>query len=125
MMFQITDKEVQVRLALDNPWWESSRISTPVSDWSHRAYFDAFRHLLSPESPNRAVVLMGPRRVGKTVMLLQTVQQLIDDGVEARRILYVSVDNPLYTGPGAGPAASPLHGVTRPRERQRALRDVR
>ena len=46
----------------------------------------------------RAVVLMGPRRVGKTVMLQQTIQRLIQDGASPKSILYVSVETPVYTG---------------------------
>ncbi|MEO8679317.1 MAG: ATP-binding protein [Vicinamibacterales bacterium] len=48
----------------------------------------------------RAVLLMGPRRVGKTVLLRHVVQRLIDSGVPPRRVCYVSVDHPLYNGLG-------------------------
>jgi len=41
---------------------------------------------------------MGPRRVGKTVMLHQAIQKLIDDGVSRQSILYVSLDTPIYVG---------------------------
>ena len=46
----------------------------------------------------RAVVLMGPRRVGKTVMVHHAIQALIDDGVPPRFIGYFSVDHPIYNG---------------------------
>ncbi len=41
---------------------------------------------------------MGPRRVGKTVMVHQVIARLIKEKVAPRRILYVSLDNPLYSG---------------------------
>ena len=41
---------------------------------------------------------MGPRRVGKTVMVHQAIAELIRKKVEPRRILYVPLDNPLYSG---------------------------
>jgi hypothetical protein len=41
---------------------------------------------------------MGPRRVGKTVLIHHAVQKLLEEGVEPRKILYVSVDHPLYNG---------------------------
>ena len=63
-----------------------------------RAYFDGFVKLVTESSVHRAVVLMGPRRVGKTVMIQQAVQRLIDDHVPAENIFYVSVDTPVYTG---------------------------
>jgi len=54
--------------------------------------------LVSQTGVNRAVVLLGSRRVGKTVILKQTVQALLDRGEQAERIFYVSIDNPIYTG---------------------------
>ena len=39
---------------------------------------------------------MGPRRVGKTVMLYHSIQHLIDDGVSPQNIIYVSVETPIY-----------------------------
>ena len=44
----------------------------------------------------RAIILMGPRRVGKTVMLYHTIQRLIDDGVSPQNIVYISVETPIY-----------------------------
>ncbi|MBK7943975.1 MAG: hypothetical protein IPJ85_01110 [Flavobacteriales bacterium] len=41
----------------------------------HRAFFDPFYRLVRSKT-RRAVVLMGPRRVGKTVMLHQAVKSL-------------------------------------------------
>src|SRR5690554_458788 len=39
---------------------------------------------------------MGPRRVGKTVMLFHSIQELIRNGVNPQRIFFVAVDNPIY-----------------------------
>ncbi|MFY9260892.1 MAG: ATP-binding protein [Gallionella sp.] len=44
------------------------------------------------------MVLMGPRRVGKTVMIYHAIHTLIAQGVEANRILYLSLETPIYTG---------------------------
>ena len=41
---------------------------------------------------------MGPRRVGKTVMIHHTVQALVDAGVAPKSICYFSVDHPIYNG---------------------------
>ncbi len=42
---------------------------------------------------------MGPRRVGKTVLLFQTIQELIDaKQADAKRICYISIETPIYTG---------------------------
>lgn len=97
-MLQITETEIKKRLAFDNPWWDEDAPSELRVDWPHRAYFNGFMRLVQQVNVNRAVVLMGPRRVGKTVMLTQAVQKLIEDGTLANRICYVSVDTPTYTG---------------------------
>ena len=39
---------------------------------------------------------MGPRRVGKTVMIYHTIQQLIADGVPPQKILYAAIETPIY-----------------------------
>ena len=41
---------------------------------------------------------MGPRRVGKTVMVYHSIRALLDANVDASRILYVSLETPIYTG---------------------------
>jgi uncharacterized protein len=45
----------------------------------------------------RAVVLIGPRRVGKTVILKHLVRRLLDNGAPGVAILYTSLDTPLYS----------------------------
>ena len=97
-MLQITEKEIKKRLAFDNPWWETGEIDEERRDWPRRAYFQGFARLVQQTAVNRAVVLMGPRRVGKTVMLTQAIQKLIDDEIDPSRVCYVSVDTPTYTG---------------------------
>ncbi|MCB0512676.1 MAG: ATP-binding protein, partial [Bacteroidetes bacterium] len=42
------------------------------------------------------LVLMGPRRVGKTVMLFHSIQQLIDKQINPQKIFFVGIDNPIY-----------------------------
>ena len=69
-MLQITEVEIIKRLAFDNPWWETGEIDENRRNWPRRAYFAGFMHLVQQAEVNRAVVLMGPRRVGKTVTML-------------------------------------------------------
>lgn len=45
-----------------------------------------------------STILMGPRRVGKTVLLHHLIQHLLDgERYDPRDIGYVSLDQPLYT----------------------------
>lgn len=98
-MQDIPRAQVRRRLETENPWWrEPYEVSPIYAHWTPRPYLDLFLPLLIQRSIRRAVVLMGPRRVGKTVLIHHAVQRLLADGVEPRRICYVSVDNPVYVG---------------------------
>ncbi len=98
-MREVSEKEIKKRLSFDNPWWEEGEgIDAETIGWPRRAYFEPFAKLVTDTRVRRAVVLMGPRRVGKTVMIQHTVQRLLDGGVPVGNIFYVSIDNPLFTG---------------------------
>ena len=95
----IPQHEVQRRLAADNPWWRAGQgIDAEEAAWPRRAYFPQFSSLTLDTSVRRAVVLVGPRRVGKTVMLKHLVARLLDEGVKGTQILFLSLDTPLYSG---------------------------
>lgn len=97
-MLRISDVEVQRRLDIDNPWWSDPQPPDRVKSWKERLYLPLLFDLVRQSTPNRAAVVMGPRRVGKTVMLFQTVYKLIASGVDPKTICYAAVDNPVYTG---------------------------
>ena len=44
---------------------------------------------------HRAIVLLGARRVGKTVMLHQLTGALLESGVSPEQVLYASIEQPL------------------------------
>ena len=96
-MFSVSEQEILRRLHTDSPWWED-RNDVRWKDSLKRVYFPPFFELIYEKKINRAVVLMGPRRVGKTVMVHQAVAELIRKRVDPKRILYVPLDNPLYSG---------------------------
>lgn len=100
-MKAVTDKEIKRKIEIENPWWgEQEGIDEFFTGMKHRAYLDSFYKLVKEREVRRAVVLMGPRRVGKTVMIYHTIQQLLDEGVEPKRICYISIDAPVYIGIG-------------------------
>jgi len=41
------------------------------------------------------VVLSGARQIGKSTLMLQMIQELLDNGVPAANILYVTFDHPI------------------------------
>ena len=96
-MLRVSEEEILQRLRTDSPWWEN-RKDIRWKDAPKRVYFDPFFELIYERKVNRATVLMGPRRVGKTVMVHQAIAELIKKKIEPKRILYVPLDNPLYSG---------------------------
>lgn len=98
-MKEISEKEIIRKITLENPWWdEGVSIDEYFSKMKPRAYLSSFYKLVSEKNVKRAAVLMGPRRVGKTVLLYHAIQRLIDDGVNPKRICYISIEAPVYIG---------------------------
>lgn len=94
-MWGIDQEDIFRSLVRDNPWWDNPTERSFLT-LKPRAYFNSFKELALQEIVRRSVVLMGPRRVGKTVMLHQLIRSLLDDGLQAKHILYASLDTPVY-----------------------------
>lgn len=96
---EIPVREVVRRMADDNPWWVAGgNIDPEWRGFPKRDYFAPLMKLVRDLDVPRAVVLIGPRRVGKTVMIKQTIEALLSDGVAGTDILYLSLETPLYSG---------------------------
>jgi len=98
-MLDIAEKDIVARLKFDNPWWEDQgRGAIAFEATPRRKYFEAFQRTVTDTSVRRAVVLMGPRRVGKTVLVYHSIRALLDSGVSPDCIVYASLETPIYTG---------------------------
>ena len=75
-----------------NPWWSGRPASIP--DFRRLAFTSA-RNYLGEASLRRAVLLSGPRRVGKTTILRQIAVDLVKRNEDPRSVLYLSLDHPL------------------------------
>lgn len=91
-----SEDQIIARLQFENPWWASGSLDAYYKAFKPRLYFSLFYPLVKNITVHRATVLMGPRRVGKTVMLYHTIQQLIAEGVPPQKILYASIETPIY-----------------------------
>lgn len=94
----VSKEQVIERIRFDNPWWSTQKIDPFFFRMKRRAYFDLFYPLVSNIEIKRAVILMGPRRIGKTVLIFHAIQNLIEAGVDPRKICYLSIETPVYTG---------------------------
>ena len=93
---ELLEKQIIGRLRLDNPWWTEKEIAPFYAQMHPRLYLDIFYPLVAESDLRRAIILMGPRRVGKTVMIFHSIQQLLANGVPPQNIIYISVETPIY-----------------------------
>jgi predicted AAA+ superfamily ATPase len=96
MLRSVSKEQVLERIRFENPWWVSSQIEDDYFNMPRRLYFHLFRSLVNEKSVRRAIVLMGPRRVGKTVMLYHLVQDLIESSKSKNKIIFITIENPIY-----------------------------
>ncbi|HEX7365905.1 MAG TPA: ATP-binding protein [Pelobium sp.] len=92
----IPDEKIKERLRYENPWWVTKQIPQTYSLMLKRLYFKLFYPYVIEKDIRRALVLMGPRRVGKTVMLFHSIEQLITENVNHQKIFFIGIDNPIY-----------------------------
>lgn len=94
---ELLKQQIVNRMNIDNPWWANGAIDPDYKAMPHRLYIDLFYPLVKDVKIRRSIILMGPRRVGKTVLIFHTIQKLIMDGVSPQQIIYVSVETPIYS----------------------------
>ncbi len=98
-MREIPKHQVAQRVKSENLWWdEPNHIPDGYFNMLERPYLNVFYPHVINRKVQRALVLMGPRRIGKTVLLHHTIQRLIKEGVPPKHVCYISVDHPLYNG---------------------------
>ena len=91
----VNDEQVIKVLQQYNPWWRiPSAIKEESKPQKRLAYYEALKILTHP-SIRRFAVLSGMRRVGKTTILYQIMEHLIDEGINPKNILYATFDNPI------------------------------
>ncbi len=99
-MREIPLEQIQNRLRIENPWWPAPhQVPDLFRRYRARPYLQILYPLIIQTTVRRAVILMGPRRVGKTFLIHHSIQQLLSEKRCApQRICYISVDHPLYVG---------------------------
>ena len=88
-----------------NPWWANSQTPAQAFDGLPEFRRDVFDDLYADvKHLPQMVSVTGPRRVGKSTLLQQCIQQLIkeatDPVAQARRIVYFSMQDPGLEIPG-------------------------
>ena len=75
-----------------NPWWARRPFEVPEF---RRLAFQICNRRLRDQQLRRAVLLTGPRRVGKTTILTQIAKSWVEEGRDPKSILYLSLDHPI------------------------------
>jgi len=84
------------RLSFHNPWWENGSVPEHLL---HKFKRGIVLTLLSYLNNERAILLKGPRRVGKTTVFYQLIDILLQKKVKPKDICYISFDDPILRIP--------------------------
>ncbi|MGI6359082.1 MAG: ATP-binding protein [Bacillota bacterium] len=78
-----------------NPWWRTDHVPKELTKRVKRlAFYEVMAAIEHPDI-RRMALISGARRIGKTTMLYQMIERLIEQGADSKRLLYVSLDHPL------------------------------
>ena len=86
----MNDIEILRIISKYNPWWTGNKIPKAKTLDYRRRFFYTLMHEIDT---NKIVAVLGPRRVGKTVLIYQVIEQLLRDKVSPENIIYVSLDD--------------------------------
>lgn len=76
-------------LELLNPWWKEGKVSKELAPDYKRMQFTELKRLLEVRP---ITVISGLRRVGKSVLMYQLIEEIISSGTNPRNVLYFSFD---------------------------------
>lgn len=91
----VSNEQVIKVLRQYNPWWKTPiAIKEESKPQKRLAYYETLK-MLTHKTIRRFTVLSGVRRVGKTTIMYQIIDHLIDEGVNPKNIFYATFDNPI------------------------------
>lgn len=85
-----------------NPWWASGSMPADRTRAFRRDAFDGVLAALRGAERGRGVTLLGPRRVGKSVLLHQLVDALLAEGAAPEHVVMLPLDDVALRGADLG-----------------------
>ncbi|MBI2103451.1 ATP-binding protein [Candidatus Woesebacteria bacterium] len=77
-----------------NPWFKDNKVpSSRLEDFKRREFSELEQTL---ENTEIATLIIGGRRVGKSVLMHQLIDSLLKKGIDGRKILFIQGDNPIF-----------------------------
>lgn len=78
-----------------NPWLRHASVPFSLAPKNQRPFAQLLWRRLLENRPNRFQLVLGPRRVGKTTVLYQTVRALLEQDIPVERLWWLRMDHPL------------------------------
>ena len=79
-----------------NPWHESGEVPAELAFTVERPLAKFLWQRITTDQPRRFQLILGPRRVGKSTSMFQTVRHLLKDaGIDKENICWLRLDHPL------------------------------
>ncbi|MCY4512664.1 MAG: AAA family ATPase [Bdellovibrionales bacterium] len=89
-------KQIKSIIAEQNPWWKGQSVPDYLDPPIERPLArHLWKYILSSDL-KRHLIILGPRRVGKTTVMYQTVRHLLKEKVPPDKIQWVRLDHPLF-----------------------------
>jgi predicted AAA+ superfamily ATPase len=99
-LLQLSNEQILNRVRIDNPWWTTGNVQPEVLFYPKRMFYNIIYPLIRDIINRRGVVIYGQKRIGKTILIMQSIDQLLKKGVSPHQIVYISFENPfLHTIP--------------------------
>ena len=94
-MDMLSQENILKVLTAFNPWWKSGSVRSEFAKTYKRFAFYEALNMLTHKDLQRYVILTGTRRVGKTTIQYQIIDELLKSKVKPYRIVFISLDHPL------------------------------
>ena len=91
----ITESRLKTVLQMYNPWWRKPESIKLKSKPYRRSVFSEALKTMECSEPRQFSVLSGKRRIGKTTVLFQVMEELMHKNISPADMLYVSFYNPV------------------------------
>ena len=95
-----------------NPWQRTGGVPATLARQIERPLAKLLWQRLHNDDPHRFQLVLGPRRVGKTTALYQTVRHLITAGIAPARIWWLRLDHPLLLQENLGDLVRAVLGTS-------------
>ena len=102
--WQLPPSDLRTVFSEMNPWHGTGLVPSSLAPPAERPPARVLWQRLLDDDLLRYQLIIGPRRVGKTTVLYQTVRRLLDHGVDPWRIWWLRMDHPLLSQTDLGRA---------------------